>query len=488
MMSCGAITFCTSRGLSGWACTGMSIVLSLLLCSPAAMGQQTSRRAQPKQDKITESPTSVDFSSVGYRTPTIALRQNESVLKSDSIPTSDSSRRRVANVSVDRSTTAQDGTTSKTLRPTISAKTQVPVQANPPAKSLRRNPMGNRGGASSVSTTLSDAILDAQPGVAKIPGPQLPSQGVNRPRQTTAPIQQRFTGQPNVHPGSVRQNYAAQPGVIPQRGFAPPLPMVQGKTYPAANAPPLTGSRSIADSVGNMQFLNAKQFLSQKQPEFKDPKQYLAKPTTRAKKASTAKRIQPRETTEPPRQPPLRIAQDETPTAAKPGSTPSGGTQDDNGIGEFADVLDPISPAPFAQLPQPEGEIDLLSADRHHDAVEVYGNDLFNYAQLTGNPSVPSGKAWLAPDFHHRPLYFEETNLERYGNRRPLQVFCSAAHFFGTIPILPYKLGVDLPYECMYTNGYCRPGDCVPYQIYHRPVELRGLMNQALITTAIVLP
>ncbi len=74
--------------------------------------------------------------------------------------------------------------------------------------------------------------------------------------------------------------------------------------------------------------------------------------------------------------------------------------------------------------------------------------------------------AWVAPTFRHKPLYFEQTNLERYGYgpKRCWQPIASGAHFFGSVGLFPYKLITQHPYEKVYTLGNNRPGDCVPYQ------------------------
>ncbi|HKD36114.1 MAG TPA: hypothetical protein VKB78_04915 [Pirellulales bacterium] len=75
------------------------------------------------------------------------------------------------------------------------------------------------------------------------------------------------------------------------------------------------------------------------------------------------------------------------------------------------------------------------------------------------------GYFWLASGFCSGPLYFEEPNLERYGYRFAcIQPAVSAAHFFGTIPLLPYKMVVHPPCECVYSLGYYRPGSCAPLQ------------------------
>ena len=74
---------------------------------------------------------------------------------------------------------------------------------------------------------------------------------------------------------------------------------------------------------------------------------------------------------------------------------------------------------------------------------------------------------WKASGLCHKPLYFEEVQLERYGHDwgPVLQPFVSGAHFFGTFPILPYKMGLETPQECVYSLGYYRPGSCAPYMI-----------------------
>ena len=99
---------------------------------------------------------------------------------------------------------------------------------------------------------------------------------------------------------------------------------------------------------------------------------------------------------------------------------------------------------------------------------------------------------WSAPSFFHRPLYFEQPNLERYGQgpRRCLQPAASAALFFATIPTLPYHLGAAAPRERVYTLGHYRPGSRAPYQWNRTRFSWRGLLYQGLSTTgtAFVLP
>ena len=77
---------------------------------------------------------------------------------------------------------------------------------------------------------------------------------------------------------------------------------------------------------------------------------------------------------------------------------------------------------------------------------------------------------WNATCLCHRPLYFEQINLERhgYGCCECVQPAVSAAHFFATIPALPYCMAAQCPSECVYTLGHYRPGSCPPWR-HHWP-------------------
>ncbi|MBX7072809.1 MAG: hypothetical protein K1X71_06635 [Pirellulales bacterium] len=88
---------------------------------------------------------------------------------------------------------------------------------------------------------------------------------------------------------------------------------------------------------------------------------------------------------------------------------------------------------------------------------------------------------WKASALCHKPLYFEQFALERYGHSwGPLvQPFVSGALFFLTIPILPYEMGIEPPCECIYPLGYYRPGSCAPKMIYPVPISLRGGLLEA---------
>ncbi len=96
---------------------------------------------------------------------------------------------------------------------------------------------------------------------------------------------------------------------------------------------------------------------------------------------------------------------------------------------------------------------------------------------------------WKASCLSHKPLYFEQVQLERYGHSWGpyVQPIMSGAHFFGTLPILPYKMGIRTPNECVYSLGYYRPGSCAPYMIDPIPFTWRAAFFQGAAVTGISL-
>ncbi len=95
---------------------------------------------------------------------------------------------------------------------------------------------------------------------------------------------------------------------------------------------------------------------------------------------------------------------------------------------------------------------------------------------------------WEATRLCYQPLYFEEANAERYG-----YVCCccwqpaaSAAHFFGTIPALPYCLAAECPTTCVYALGHYRPGDCVPWRRHWPPCDPMAAITTGGVYTGLV--
>ena len=89
---------------------------------------------------------------------------------------------------------------------------------------------------------------------------------------------------------------------------------------------------------------------------------------------------------------------------------------------------------------------------------------------------IASTMTWKASGVCHKPLYFEDVQLERYGHTRGpiVQPFVSGAHFFANVALLPYKMGINPPHECQYPLGYIRPGSCAPWMMQPFPLSARG--------------
>jgi hypothetical protein len=87
----------------------------------------------------------------------------------------------------------------------------------------------------------------------------------------------------------------------------------------------------------------------------------------------------------------------------------------------------------------------------------------------------------------HKPLYFEQPKLERYGHTfgPVLTPIISMGHFFVSVPLLPYNMGLEPPWECVYPLGWYRPGNCAPYTLGPVPLSLRGAATQGVITTGL---
>jgi hypothetical protein len=104
------------------------------------------------------------------------------------------------------------------------------------------------------------------------------------------------------------------------------------------------------------------------------------------------------------------------------------------------------------------------------------GNDVFHPRSF-----APITYTWVASALCHKPLYFEDEQLERYGHMAGpwVQPFASCANFFCTVPLLPYKMGLEPPNECIYTLGYYRPGSCAPYLFDPLPLSVRAAFFEA---------
>lgn len=95
---------------------------------------------------------------------------------------------------------------------------------------------------------------------------------------------------------------------------------------------------------------------------------------------------------------------------------------------------------------------------------------------------------WTTPGFYHNPLYFEQVNLERYGQGAPpaLQTLVSGGRFFSTIVILPYHIGNQPWDERVHTLGHYRPGNRNPHRFHYQRFTWKGVVYQMCATTGLI--
>ncbi len=95
---------------------------------------------------------------------------------------------------------------------------------------------------------------------------------------------------------------------------------------------------------------------------------------------------------------------------------------------------------------------------------------------------------WKPTNFFHMPAYFDDVPLERYGQTQHprLQPVLSGVKFALALPILPYKMGVDRPHDCVTTLGHLPPGDCLPCIKQTLPLEFDAAFFEAATAVGLV--
>lgn len=97
---------------------------------------------------------------------------------------------------------------------------------------------------------------------------------------------------------------------------------------------------------------------------------------------------------------------------------------------------------------------------------------------------------WKAAALCTKGAYFEDVQLERYGHSvcPALEPVISGARFFLTVPMLPYKMGLQTPDECVYTLGHYRAGSCAPHMLDPFPISVRAMLFEgAAVAGAVAL-
>jgi hypothetical protein len=125
------------------------------------------------------------------------------------------------------------------------------------------------------------------------------------------------------------------------------------------------------------------------------------------------------------------------------------------------------------------GEDGPLPADfSDHAALPAVVRDI---DAVRGPGAPPTVLHWAASELRAQPAYFDHVPLERYGQSvcPIVQPLLSGARFFGTFPIIPYKIGIDRTHDRIYTLGYYRPGSPAPCIRQTLPVELDAALLES---------
>lgn len=95
---------------------------------------------------------------------------------------------------------------------------------------------------------------------------------------------------------------------------------------------------------------------------------------------------------------------------------------------------------------------------------------------------------FFATDLKHKPLYFEDVALERYGQQWPcgIQPFVSIAKFGVQGIGLPYQMAIDPVWRDIYPLGYYRPGDNAPELIPQIPFNLKAAAAAGGVYTGLI--
>lgn len=89
--------------------------------------------------------------------------------------------------------------------------------------------------------------------------------------------------------------------------------------------------------------------------------------------------------------------------------------------------------------------------------------------------------------FCHKPLWFEDPNLERCGRGcGPFTTIVSAIRASANIPILPYRFTAEKPWCCVRTLPDCTICEKFGYEVYLPPWSLSAAAVQAAATVGII--
>lgn len=169
------------------------------------------------------------------------------------------------------------------------------------------------------------------------------------------------------------------------------------------------------------------------------------------------------------------------------------GRQAEN-VGDAEQPLPPVTPMESLDLRVPD--LSELSTASEAERVEIPDYARAVFAGLPTTTIAEGGERgwtsqtfpWEASGLYHRPLYFEDVNLERHGHSLGLaQPAVSAGLALGQLVALPYQMVAEPPCECIYTLGEARPGNCVPCQLVLPPLSLPAGAAEAGVVAGLIL-
>lgn len=134
--------------------------------------------------------------------------------------------------------------------------------------------------------------------------------------------------------------------------------------------------------------------------------------------------------------------------------------------------------------PKPSGKNSTLPQDMARRETDV--KPVVAYGAV---PQESFGISRLTADrFAYEPLYFQEANLERYGNHHGgLQPAISAARFFATIPALPYLATHYTPRQAYYWDWPYQTGREAPHVRELPPLRLKPATVESASIAALIL-
>lgn len=116
-------------------------------------------------------------------------------------------------------------------------------------------------------------------------------------------------------------------------------------------------------------------------------------------------------------------------------------------------------------LSKPLAPFDIVQKVKAKDTVPQGNQDLVAQPDPRYFKHWPeTSSQWTSPAFCFKPLYFEQTNLERYGLGYPCptNALVSGTRFFADAALVPFHALRQPPHSCQCTLGHRRPGDCNP--------------------------